>query len=279
MSNDTNKQILLEAIEAYANAIRADEWPMGQYLDRIQSAREKLDHEIDGMFPLAPPAASGQQEVPQKQALLDALQEYLNARDDDVGPFFVAGAKQRTREAGEELYNLIDAIFAHPAPAQQERAWRPLNDVQWMNIVNHDHVYESFSKEDAVHEAVKRTEAKLRENNEGRAPAPAALTEADTLRLKLMNAIMDIPSAAPAEQAMPWLPIDSAPNGGCLIDILMPNGKRWCGVHYDRICNEWRLITECGKLLRVKRDYPTHWMPLPPAPDAAIASQQKGGAV
>lgn len=72
--------------------------------------------------------------------------------------------------------------------------------------------------------------------------------------------------AAPAPQ---WLPIESAPNGGCLIDILMPNGTRWCGVHYDRICNEWRLITECGKLLRVKRDYPTHWMPLPATPSPA----------
>jgi hypothetical protein len=51
-----------------------------------------------------------------------------------------------------------------PAPAAPI-AWKSLNDVQWMNIVNHDHAYERFSKEDAVHEAVKRTEAKLRELN------------------------------------------------------------------------------------------------------------------
>lgn len=57
--------------------------------------------------------------------------------------------------------------------------WKALSDVQWMNIVNHDRAYESFSKEEAVHEAVKRTEAKCREVNEPRlAPvsqaAPAA---------------------------------------------------------------------------------------------------------
>lgn len=43
--------------------------------------------------------------------------------------------------------------------------WKPLTDVQWMNIVNHDRAYESYSKDDAVHEAVKRTEAKLKEIN------------------------------------------------------------------------------------------------------------------
>lgn len=31
-------------------------------------------------------------------------------------------------------------------------------DTQWMNIVNHANCWEDFSKEDAVHEAVKMTE-------------------------------------------------------------------------------------------------------------------------
>lgn len=43
--------------------------------------------------------------------------------------------------------------------------WVPLSDVQWMNIVNYDHAWHSHSKEDAVHEAVKMTEAKCCENN------------------------------------------------------------------------------------------------------------------
>jgi hypothetical protein len=43
--------------------------------------------------------------------------------------------------------------------------WKPLTDVQWMNIVNHDRAWESYSKDEAVHEAVKMTEAKLKEIN------------------------------------------------------------------------------------------------------------------
>jgi hypothetical protein len=58
-------------------------------------------------------------------------------------------------------------LFLSPQPkaATVPHGWKSLNDVQWMNIVNHDRAYENYSKEDAVHEAVKRTEAKLRELN------------------------------------------------------------------------------------------------------------------
>lgn len=61
-----------------------------------------------------------------------------------------------------QMENYARAALASSPVAQQ---WRGLSDVQWMNIVNHDHAYENFSKDDAVHEAVKRTEAKLRELN------------------------------------------------------------------------------------------------------------------
>jgi hypothetical protein len=43
--------------------------------------------------------------------------------------------------------------------------WKSLTDVQWMNIVNHDHAFENHDKESAVHLAVKMTEAKLKELN------------------------------------------------------------------------------------------------------------------
>lgn len=49
---------------------------------------------------------------------------------------------------------------------KKESSWKPLNDVQWMNIVNHEHAFESYDKEDAVHEAVKMVELKLKENNQ-----------------------------------------------------------------------------------------------------------------
>jgi hypothetical protein len=73
-----------------------------------------------------------------------------------------------------------------------------------------------------------------------------------------------VPAAAPGPLGG-WQPIETAPLEG-LIDILMPDGKRWCGVYYDRICDEWRNITPHGKIISVKRNYPTHWMPLPAAP-------------
>ena len=43
--------------------------------------------------------------------------------------------------------------------------WQPLNDVQWLNIVNHDHAYANWGKEYAIQHAVKMTEAKLKEIN------------------------------------------------------------------------------------------------------------------
>jgi hypothetical protein len=58
----------------------------------------------------------------------------------------------------------------YAAPQPERILWKPLTDVQWMNIVNHEHAWESHSKEDAVHGAVKMVEAQLRLNN---APQPA----------------------------------------------------------------------------------------------------------
>lgn len=45
-------------------------------------------------------------------------------------------------------------------------AWKALNDVQWMNIVNHDHCHESSDKDDAINLVFKMTEAKVKEANE-----------------------------------------------------------------------------------------------------------------
>jgi hypothetical protein len=47
----------------------------------------------------------------------------------------------------------------------KSRAFKKLNAVQWMNIVNFSHAYEGFSKEEAVHAAVRMTEQKLMEIN------------------------------------------------------------------------------------------------------------------
>ena len=55
--------------------------------------------------------------------------------------------------------------------------WVSLSDVQWMNIVNHEHAYAESSKDDAVHAAVKMTEAKLRQLNVPAAPAAVVQAE------------------------------------------------------------------------------------------------------
>ena len=54
----------------------------------------------------------------------------------------------------------------HPAyTSPQPRDWVELSDSEWVNIVNHHHAYDSFTKDDAVHYAVKATEAKLTQLN------------------------------------------------------------------------------------------------------------------
>lgn len=70
---------------------------------------------------------------------------------------------------GTELYT-----GAAPAPQQREPVtWKGLTDVQWMNIVNLNRAWFGVNVEDAVHEVVKLTEARLKANNAA-APAPQA---------------------------------------------------------------------------------------------------------
>jgi hypothetical protein len=61
-----------------------------------------------------------------------------------------------------------------------------------------------------------------------------------------------------------WKPIESAPRAsGGMVDI-MCNERRYAGCHYDHICDEYRHITACGVLIRLRNA--THWMPLPQPP-------------
>jgi hypothetical protein len=78
-----------------------------------------------------------------------------------------------------------DAITAlRAAIAEQEKAdpvaWRSISDAQWVNLVNHAHAWDSFSKDEAVHEVVKMTEAKCKENNTHPAPVPAGWQPIET---------------------------------------------------------------------------------------------------
>lgn len=73
----------------------------------------------------------------------------------------------------EEVDTAYMAEIEDALRALAARPWKALTDVQWMNIVNHEQAYFGWSVEDAVHHAVKATEAKCREVNFLAAQQPA----------------------------------------------------------------------------------------------------------
>ena len=60
---------------------------------------------------------------------------------------------------------LVDAWNSKASPASAPEGWKPLTDVQWMNIVNLNHAWRNVDKEDAINEVVKLVEAKCKANN------------------------------------------------------------------------------------------------------------------
>lgn len=64
---------------------------------------------------------------------------------------------------GNVMTDLADAIERLTQPCGEVKPIR-LVDSQWMNIVNHDRAYENYDTEDAVHLAVKLTEARMAKN-------------------------------------------------------------------------------------------------------------------
>lgn len=90
--------------------------------------------------------------------------------------------------------------------------------------------------------------------------------------LQLADALANIDdfSAAPTQAApvaqlsepLKWLPIETAPQSG-LVDIFC-NDRRYADCHFDKICGEFRHITACGRLIRLKGA--SHWMVAAAAP-------------
>jgi hypothetical protein len=79
--------------------------------------------------------------------------------------------------------------------------WVSLSDAQWTNIVNHDHAYQGMSKDDAVHLAVKMTEAKCRELN---VDAKATAKLRDSLAIAAMQMVSWYGEAAKTSPAKCW---------------------------------------------------------------------------
>ena len=119
-----------------------------------------------------------------------------------AGYLSIATVDGRVLPAGTALYAAPPHQSEHhlemvntPAPSVPD-GWRGLTDVEWMNIVNFDRAYSSYDKEEAVHEAVKRTEAKLKELNA--APTPAELLKT-TNSVQISSSQVEAPSV-PDEQ-------------------------------------------------------------------------------
>ena len=115
---------------------------------------------------------------------IEAMKQALEALTDHGAPYL---------RHGVDWDDAITALRA--AIAEQEKcepvAWRPINDAQWVNLVNHAHAWEGFSKDEAVHEVVKMTEAKCRENNTHPTPAPVpagmVLVQEDQLKTLIQS--------------------------------------------------------------------------------------------
>lgn len=73
-----------------------------------------------------------------------------------------------TAESYDCYRTMLAAAPPPPAASAEPVAWKPLTDAQWMNIVNHDHSWSTWDKEDAVHAAVRMVEVRLRANNAGK---------------------------------------------------------------------------------------------------------------
>ena len=121
--------------------------------------------------------------------MVGLLQELIDAPEPEpvatvtgyyAGYLSISTVDGRVLPAGTALY------LAPPAPSVPD-AWRGLTDVEWMNIVNFDRAYSSYDKEGAVNEAVKRTEAKLKELNAAQQPEPPAELVRDAERHRACN--------------------------------------------------------------------------------------------
>jgi hypothetical protein len=131
----------------------------------------------------------------QKQRIAHEISNWRNARNDHssqiTGDRMSALLQELVDAPGPEPFAVIhlDGSFVHvefkqpiagtgkfevyAAPSVPD-GWRGLTDVEWMNIVNFDRAYSSYDKEGAVNEAVKRTEAKLKELNAAQQQEPPA---------------------------------------------------------------------------------------------------------
>ena len=66
-----------------------------------------------------------------------------------------------------------------------------------------------------------------------------------------------------------WMPIETAPKDADSVMIFIPGKGRYAVKQgfWDR--DHWRWFG-CRSITEGRRNQPTHWMPLPPAPPAAM---------
>ena len=82
-----------------------------------------------------------------------------------------------------------DCICASPASAP--KGWKPLTDVQWMNIVNLNHAWENVDKEDAINEVFKLVEAECKANNLAASPTQPASEDQKDAEIERLNSLVE----------------------------------------------------------------------------------------
>lgn len=108
---------------------------------------------------------------------------YVRTLDLDRLRNYVVGAISKLPRDGFTAIHLTP-----PAPVEAGAVPVRLYDSQWVNIVNHANCWADYSKEDAVHEAVKMTEQAIKANAKAALPAPVEAGAQESLKKLAMKA-------------------------------------------------------------------------------------------
>jgi hypothetical protein len=164
MTNDNKQPDAVEWKPTHAEVVAWNERNGGWFQGRIDEARCAIDDARSiHMLSAAPTPPS----APVQQSVREAFEEYFKATSGllDADHYLL-------RDANDKYADSFTASAWEWWQAALSTSWMPLSDVQWMNIVNYDQSWIGYNKDDAIHEAVKMTEARCRENNSNLSTSP-----------------------------------------------------------------------------------------------------------
>ena len=159
MTNVTVQEALKAAIEAIEMASEdAKEWAT-QYVTSDNAPTTVRQYVADKAEPALNQLKSALSDIEKREPV--AYNHHFIYDDDFMPEEVLSHSKEIPAVSGMKYAGKTDELYTSPISKELVG----LSDSAWMNIVNHDHAYENMSKEDAVHYAVKATEAKLKQLN------------------------------------------------------------------------------------------------------------------